>query len=70
MPETNQPTNDPNQPTNDPNHYEDCPVNTGDGPTRAPRRCRCEAIAAEDEAYYAEPTNMADLENGGGRPIW
>lgn len=47
-----------------PDHYDDCPVNTGGGPSWAPNRCRCEAIAAEDEAYYAEPLNMADLEDG------
>lgn len=51
-----------------PEHYEDCPVNTGDGPVGAPNRCRCEAINAEAEAYYAEPSNMADLEWGGGTP--
>lgn len=58
------------QQTPDPDHYEDCPVNTGDGPTWAPNRCRCAAINAEEEAYSVEPRNMAALENGGGVPIW
>lgn len=56
--------------TPNPEHYDECPVNTGDGPAWAPRKCRCEAITAEDEAYYAEPRNMAALESSGGVPIW
>lgn len=61
----------PNTPeTTDPDHYDECPVNTGDGPEWAPHRCRCDAINAEDEAYYAEPINMAALESGGGTPRW
>lgn len=51
-------------------HYDECPVNTGDGPSWAPDKCRCDAITAEDDAYYAEPRNMAALENGGGHPVW
>ena len=47
-----------------PDHYEDCPVNTGDGPSWAPRGCRCEAINAEDEAYHSEPANMFEMEWG------
>ncbi|MDV6290312.1 hypothetical protein R2F25_30350 [Streptomyces sp. UP1A-1] len=54
-----------------PDHYEDCPVNTGDGPAWAPRGCRCEAITAESEAYDAEPRNMASLEDGSATtPRW
>ncbi|MFJ4627166.1 hypothetical protein [Streptomyces sp. NPDC088847] len=48
----------------DPDHYEDCPVNTGEGPEWAPDTCGCAAINAENDAYYAEPLNMADLEEG------
>jgi hypothetical protein len=47
-----------------PDHYDDCPVNTGAGPAWAPNTCRCDAINAEDEAYYSEPPNMAAMENG------
>lgn len=47
-----------------PNHYDDCPVNTGDGPSWNRHGCRCDAITAEDEAYYSEPANMAAMENG------
>ncbi|RYJ26448.1 hypothetical protein CU044_3741 [Streptomyces sp. L-9-10] len=55
----------------DSDHYEECPVNTGDGPAWAPRTCRCDAISAEDDAYYAEPRNMADLEDGSATtPQW
>ena len=53
-----------------PDHYDECPVNTGEGPEWAPNKCRCDAINAEEEGYYAEPRNMAALENGGGHPIW
>lgn len=48
----------------DPDHYDDCPVNTGDGPTWDRHGCRCDAINAEDEAYYAEPSNMFAMEWG------
>lgn len=54
----------------DTGHYAECPVNTGDGPTWARHRCECDSITAEAEAYYAEPSNMADLESGGGTPQW
>jgi hypothetical protein len=47
-----------------PDHYDDCPVNTGDGPIWAPNKCRCAAISAEDEAYYSEPPNMFAMEWG------
>lgn len=48
----------------DPGHYDDCPVNTGDGPAWNRYGCRCEAIEAETDAYYAEPPNMAAMEWG------
>ena len=47
-----------------PDHYDDCPVNTGDGPSWNRHGCRCEAINAEEEAYYAEPPNMFAMEWG------
>lgn len=47
-----------------PEHYDDCPVNTGDGPSWNRHGCRCDAITADDEAYYSEPANMAAMENG------
>lgn len=53
------------QQTPNADHYDECPVHTGGGPA-----CRCDAITAEDDAYYAEPANMAALESGGGVPIW
>ncbi|MFI1830660.1 hypothetical protein ACH41E_30115 [Streptomyces sp. NPDC020412] len=40
-------------------HYEEC-----DGVERADGICPCDAINAEEEAYYAEPVNMVDLEDG------
>ncbi|MFE4535655.1 hypothetical protein ACFRKB_11305 [Streptomyces scopuliridis] len=55
----------------DPDHYGDCPVNTSDGPSWAPTKCRCDAINAEADAYYAEPRNMGALEEGAATtPRW
>lgn len=59
----------PSEPDYD--HYEDCPRHPEHLDYNLPtERCRCAAINAEDEAYYAEPRNMAALENGGGHPVW
>ncbi|MGW6598481.1 hypothetical protein [Streptomyces sp. NPDC055036] len=59
------------QKTTNPDHYEDCPVNTGDGPSWAPQACRCAAITAEAEAWETEPRNMAALEEGSATtPRW
>ncbi|MEV8394805.1 MULTISPECIES: hypothetical protein [unclassified Streptomyces] len=37
-------------------HYEECPA--------PDEQCRCGAITAEAEAYYAEPSNMFEMEWG------
>ena len=50
--------------TKDPDHYDDCPVNTGDGPAWAPHECLCDVINAKNEAYNSEPSNMFEMEWG------
>lgn len=43
-------------------HYSECRAVQPRSVDRGP--CSCEAIRAEDEAYYAEPPDMANRENG------
>lgn len=43
-------------------HYPECRSVQTRTADRGP--CNCAAITAEDEAYYAEPPDMANRENG------
>lgn len=55
---------EPSQTKPNPDHYDECPVNTGDGPSWAPHKCRCDAINAEQDGYDSEPSNMFEMEWG------
>ncbi|GAA3852189.1 hypothetical protein GCM10023084_02980 [Streptomyces lacrimifluminis] len=45
-------------------HDSECPVVTGDGPTWAPTKCRCDYLAQLDDEYRAEPPDMFAREWG------
>lgn len=65
-------TGRPATPEPDYDHYEDCPRHPEHlDYNLAAERCRCAAINAEEEAYSAEPLNMAALEDGSETtPLW